>query len=174
MCGALVSLIPTHASGSPATPGIPVHRRVQVRLSGFKLFVGQFLLQTDLAVRFILFWAPDVGLVVRRVRENVIGLPALLNPGHFVRRKGLEFLLLRRSFWNDDSEARGNQRVFFALRARAARNQSEQCKNTKELIDRLFGELMEAKPGLAKDLMSLFFGEMTTRLMHHCYGNGID
>ena len=44
----------------------------------------------------------------------------------------------------------------------------------KELIDRLFGELMEAKPGLAKDLMSLFFGEMTTRLMHHCYGNGID
>jgi hypothetical protein len=38
----------------------------------------------------------------------------------------------------------------------------------------LFGELMEAKPGLAKDLMSLFFGEMTTRLMHHCYGNGID
>jgi hypothetical protein len=113
-------------------------------------------------------------LVVRRVRENVIGLPALLNPGQFVRRKGLEFLLLRRSFWNDDSEARGNQRVFFALRARAARNQSEQCKNTKELIDRLFGELMEAKPGLAKDLMSLFFGEMTTRLMHHCYGNGID
>ena len=109
MCGALVSLIPTHAPGSPATLGVPVHRRVQVRLSGFKLFVGQFLLQTDLAVRFILFWAPDVGLVVRRVRENVIGLPALLNPGHFVRRKGLEFLLLRRSFWNDDSEARGNQ-----------------------------------------------------------------
>src|SRR5258705_11923928 len=69
---------------SPAALGAPVHRRVHVHLSGFKLFVGQFLLQAELAVGFILFWIAYVGLIMRRIWENVLGLSILLNHGHLV------------------------------------------------------------------------------------------
>ena len=56
---------------------------------------------------------------MRRIWKNVVGFSMLLNHGHLVVWKGLEFLLLRRSFGNDYVEARGSERVFFALRVGA-------------------------------------------------------
>ena len=128
----LIGLIPSRTPASPTAPTAPVHRRVDVHLSGFKLLVGQFLLQAKLAVGFILFWTTYVGLVMRRIRENVVRLSILLNHGHLVVWKGLEFLLLRRSFGNDYVEARGNERVFFALRVGAAYCQGEQRDGSED------------------------------------------
>ena len=68
---------PDQNTSQPRRSEAPVHRRVHVHLSGFKLFVGQFLLQAELAVGFILFWTAYVGLVMRRIRENVVGLSIL-------------------------------------------------------------------------------------------------
>ena len=68
---------------------------------------------------------------MRRIWKNVVGLSILLNHGHLVVWKGLEFLL-RRSFENDYVEARGNERVLFALRVGAAYGQSEQRDGTKD------------------------------------------
>ena len=68
----------------------------------------------------------------RRIRENVVRLSVLLNQGHPVVWKGLEFLLLRRSFRNEYVEARGNEGVFFALRAGAAYCHGEHCDDGAE------------------------------------------
>ena len=70
---------------------------------------------------FRMLWPTDIGLVVVEVREGIVGLPASLNRGHFVRRKRLESLLLRRSFGSDYFKARGNEHVFCAQRAGTTR-----------------------------------------------------
>ena len=46
--------------------------------------------------------------------------------------KGFEFLLLRRSFGDDYVEARGNERVFFALDVSSSRGQGEQRESTED------------------------------------------
>ena len=92
--GRRVAAAAPHPSRAPTSP---------IYLFGvlFPLYFFElFLLQADLAVGFILFWATDVGQVAADIRENVVGLPILLNHGHFVGRKALELLLLRRSLWN--------------------------------------------------------------------------
>ena len=91
-----------------------------------------FCFKRELAVGFILFWTAYIGLIMRRIWENVVGLSILLNHGHLVVGKGLEFLLLRRSFGNDYVEARGNERVFFALRVGAAYGQGEQRDGSED------------------------------------------
>ena len=68
---------------------------------------------------------------MRRIWKNVLGLSILLNHGHLVVWKGLEFLLCR-SFGNDYVEARGNERVFFALRVGASYCQGEQRDGSED------------------------------------------
>ena len=69
---------------------------------------------------------------LRRIWESVVGLSILLNHGHLVVWKGLEFLLLRRSFGNHYVKARGNESVFYALRLGAAYCQGEQREGTED------------------------------------------
>src|SRR5208337_5296757 len=82
---------------TPSAPRAPVHRCILVHLRGFKIFVSQFIRQTKLFVSLILFWTTHVGLIVSCVRKHVVGFPFFLDQGHVVRRKCLEFLLLRGS-----------------------------------------------------------------------------
>ena len=110
---------PPRSSGAPTSP-------LYVFGILFPLYFFElFLLQADLVVGFILFRATDVGQVAGRIRENVVGLPTLLNHGHLVGRKALELLLLRRSLWNAYFKARGDERVFFAPGVGAAHGQGE-------------------------------------------------
>src|SRR5271165_979106 len=104
---------------TPSAPRAPVHRCILVHLCGFKIFVSQFIRQTKLLVSLILCGTTHVGLVVSCVRENVVGLPVFLDQGYVVRRKCLEFLLLRGSVGGDHFEARGDEKILFALRLRA-------------------------------------------------------
>jgi hypothetical protein len=65
----------TSSHPSPRTPSAPraqVHRCLLVHLSGFKIFVSQFVHQTELLVSLILCWITHVGLVISCVWENVI------------------------------------------------------------------------------------------------------
>ena len=65
-------------SGAPTSP---------IYLFGilFPLYFFEFfLLRADLAVGFILLRATDVGQVAGHIRENVVGLPILLNPGYLM------------------------------------------------------------------------------------------
>ena len=79
----------------------PCVRCLEIHLRSFKFLVGRLLLHPQLVVSLILFWATHVGLIVRRVGENVIRLALPLNHSDFVGWESLESLLLRRSFWND-------------------------------------------------------------------------
>src|SRR5260370_15464811 len=120
--GPLRALWLTSSHPSPRTPSAPrasVHRCILVHLRGFKIFVSQFIRQTELLVSLILCWTAHVGLVVSCVRKHVVGLPVFLDQGHFASRKCLEFLLLCGSAGDNHFEASGDQQVLFALRLRA-------------------------------------------------------
>src|SRR3954451_15334762 len=61
---------PTHA---PSTPCTPAHGRVLVHLSGFDLLVRNMICVAHLLISLVLVRSTDVGLVMSRVREDVVG-----------------------------------------------------------------------------------------------------
>src|SRR6266581_8179949 len=86
---------------APSTPSTPVHLRILVHLSGFEILVGKFICGAGLLVSLVLIRPTDIGPVLSRVWENVIGFPGFLDHGYFTWRKLLELLLLCRRLGGD-------------------------------------------------------------------------
>src|SRR6266566_9399965 len=84
---------------APSAPRTPLHGCVLVHLSGFEILVRNVICGAKLLVSLVLLRSTDIGLVMCRVRENVVGSPVSVDHGHFARRKVLELLLLRSRFW---------------------------------------------------------------------------
>src|SRR6266478_5407878 len=77
---------------SPSTPCAPVHRGILIQLGGFEILLRKSVCSAELLVRLILGWPADIGLVVRRVRVNVVGFPGFLDHRHLASRKLLQLL----------------------------------------------------------------------------------
>src|ERR1051326_1354597 len=97
---------PTRA---PAAPGTPVHGCVLVHLSGLDILLCNVICDAELLVSLVLFRSTDIGLVMCRVRENVVGSPLPVDHGHVARRKLLEFLLLGSRLGGNHLKAGGHQ-----------------------------------------------------------------
>src|SRR5436189_3581906 len=88
----------SHSHRSPArappAPRTPLHRCILVHLSGLEILVRNVICGAELLVSLVLLRSTDIGLVMCRVRENVVGSPLPVDHGHMARRKLLELLLL--------------------------------------------------------------------------------
>src|SRR6266498_2432827 len=102
---------------TPAAPCTPLHLRILVHFCGFEILVRKVICGAELLVRLVLLRSTDIGLVMCRVRENVVGSPFSVDHGHFAGRKLLELLLLRGSLGGDRLKAGRHQHAFFILRA---------------------------------------------------------
>src|SRR5205809_4568932 len=102
---------------APSAPRTPLHLRILVHFSGLEILVRNVICGTELLVSLVLLRSADVGLVMSRIRENVVGSPLSVDHGHMARRKLLELLLLRRRFGGDHLKAGGHQHALFVLRA---------------------------------------------------------
>src|SRR4030095_6982919 len=89
----------SHSHRSPArappAPCPPVHGCILVHLSGLDILLCNVICDAELLVRLVLFRSTDIGLVMCRVRENVVRSPLPVHHGHMARRKLLKLLLLR-------------------------------------------------------------------------------
>src|SRR5437762_14137509 len=101
---------------TPSAPRTPLHLRILVHLSGLEILVRNVICGTELLVSLVLVRSTDIGLVMCRVRENVVGSPLSVDHGYMARRKLLEFLLLRGRLGSDHFKAGGRQHAFFILR----------------------------------------------------------
>src|SRR6266566_2748645 len=86
---------------TPAAPCTPLHLRILVHLSGLEILVRNVICGAELLVSLVLPRSTDIGLIMSRVRENVVGFPLSVDHGHFAGRKVLELLLLRSRLWGD-------------------------------------------------------------------------
>src|ERR1051326_8307250 len=105
---------PTRA---PAAPGTPVHGSVPVHLSGLDILLCNVICDAELLVSLVLLRSTDIGLVMCRIRENVVGSPLSVDHGHMARRKLLKLLLLRGRLGGDHLEAGGHKHALFVLGA---------------------------------------------------------
>src|SRR6266478_2647784 len=85
---------PHSETSAPTAPQTPLHRRILVHLGAFQVLCGKFVCGAQLLVMPVLLGSTDIGLVLGRVREDVIGFPSFLDHGDFARRKVFELLLL--------------------------------------------------------------------------------
>src|SRR5438094_3238015 len=110
---------PSHRSPAraPPAPRTPLHLRILVHLSGLEILVRNVICGAELLVSLILVRSTDVGLVMSRVRENVVGSPLSVDHGHMAWRKLLQLLLLRGGLGSDHLEAGRHQHALFVLRA---------------------------------------------------------
>src|SRR5213079_716883 len=105
---------PAHA---PTAPCPPLHLRILVHLSGLEILGRNVICVTKLWVSLVLLRSEDIGLVMSRVRENVVGSPLSVDHGHMARRKLLELLMMRGRLGGDHLKAGGHQHALFVLRA---------------------------------------------------------
>src|SRR5882762_8049537 len=102
---------------TPTAPCPPLHLRILVHFSGLEILVRNVICGAELLVRLILVRSADIGLVMRRVRENVVGSPFSVDHGHMARRKLLKLLLLRSRLGNDHLKAGRHQHALLVLSA---------------------------------------------------------
>src|SRR6266480_1777320 len=102
---------------APAAPCTPLHLRILVHLSGLELLVRKVICGAELLISLVLVRSTDIGLVMCRVRENVVGSPVSVDHGHMARRKLLQLLLLRSRLGGDHLEAGGHKHALFVLGA---------------------------------------------------------
>src|SRR6266487_4913339 len=99
----------THSHWSPArapsAPCTPLHGCILVHLSGFEILVRKVICGAKLLVGLVLLGSTDIGLIMRRVRENVVGSPLSVDHGHMAWRQLLELLLLRSRLGGDRLKA---------------------------------------------------------------------
>src|SRR6476661_5391285 len=115
---------PAHA---PAAPGTPLHGCVLVHLSSLELLLRNVICGAHLLVSLVLVRSTDIGLVMCRVRENVVGSSVSVDYGHMARRKLLELLLLRSRLGGDHLKAGGHEHALFVLGAACCRATGRQC-----------------------------------------------
>src|SRR5213595_1846905 len=114
---------------TPAAPCTPLHLRILVHLSGLEILVRNVICGTKLLVSLVLLRSTDIGLVMSRVRENVVGSPPSVDHGHMARRKLLELLLLRWRLGGDHFKPGRYKHALFVLGAAccgAANHQREE------------------------------------------------
>src|SRR4029077_6597286 len=104
-------------ANAPAAPCTPLHGCVLVHLSGLEILVRNVICGAELLVSLILLRSTDIGLVMSRVRENVVGSPFPVDHGHMARRKLLQLLLLCSRLGVDHLEAGRHKHALFVLRA---------------------------------------------------------
>src|SRR6266481_2551684 len=102
---------------APPAPRTPLHGCVLVHLSGFEILVRNVICGAELLVSLVLPRSTDIGLIMCRVRENVVGSPVSVDHGHMARRQLLELLLLRSRLGGDHLKAGGHKHALFVLRA---------------------------------------------------------
>src|SRR6266550_4115207 len=102
---------------APSAPRTPLHLRVLVHFSGLEILVRNVICGAELLVSLVLLGSTDIGLVMCRIRENVVGSPFSVDHGHMARRKLLQLLLLRSGLGGDCLKAGGHQHALFVLRA---------------------------------------------------------
>src|SRR6185369_13880391 len=105
---------PPHA---PSAPRTPLHGCVLVHCSGLELLVRNVICGAKLLVSLVFLRSTDIGLVMCRVRENVVGSPVSVDHRHMARRNLLELLLLGSRLGGDHLKAGGHQHALFVLRA---------------------------------------------------------
>src|SRR6266496_1961308 len=124
----------SHSHRSPArappAPRTPLHRCVLVHLSGLEILVRNVICGAQLLVSLVLLGSTDIGLVMCRVRENVVGSPLPIDHGHMARRKLLEFLLLRGRLGSYQFKAGGHQHALFILRAACCGTTDRPCQES--------------------------------------------
>src|SRR5213594_1722723 len=102
---------------TPSAPRPPLHLSILVHFSGLEILVRYVICGAELLVSLVLVRSTDIGLVMCRVRENVVGSSLSVDHGHMARRKLLEFLLLRSRLGGDHLKAGGHKHALFVLRA---------------------------------------------------------
>src|SRR5438132_6226638 len=102
---------------TPTAPRTPLHLRILVHFSGLEILVRNVICCAQLLVSLVLPGSTDIGLVMSRVRENVVGSPLSVDHGHFARRYLLELLLLRGGLGGDYLKAGRHKHALFVLRA---------------------------------------------------------
>src|SRR4029450_8689096 len=111
----------SHSHGSPAhaptAPRTPLHGCILVHFSGLEILVRKVICGAHLLVILVLLRPTEIGLVMSRVGENVVGSPLSVDHGHFARRKLLELLLLRGRLGGNHLKAGSHQHALFVLRA---------------------------------------------------------
>src|SRR5213593_4327458 len=105
---------PAHTPSAPCTP---LHLRILVHFSGLEILVRNVICGAELLVSLVLLRSTDIGLVMSRVLENVVGSPLSVDHGHMAWRKLLQLLLLRSGLGGDYLEAGRHQHALFVLRA---------------------------------------------------------
>src|SRR5881396_2645865 len=103
---------------TPTAPCPPLHLRILVHFSGLEILVRNVICGAELLVSLVLLRSTDIGLIMSRVRENVVGSPLSVDHGHFAGRKLLELLLLRGGLGRDYLKTGGHEHALFVLRAR--------------------------------------------------------
>src|SRR5207249_3298345 len=102
---------------TPSAPRTPLHLRILVHLSGLEILVRNVICGAELLVSLVLVRSTDIGLVVSRVRENIVGSTLSVDHGHMAWRKLLQLLLLRGGLGSDHLKAGGHQHALFVLGA---------------------------------------------------------
>src|SRR5438105_13896927 len=100
---------------APPAPCTPLHLRILVHFCGLEILIRNVICGAKLLVRLILVWSTDIGLVMSRVREDVVGSPLSVDHGHMARRKLLELLLLRGRLGCNHLKARSHKHALFVL-----------------------------------------------------------
>src|SRR6266496_454155 len=115
---------------APSAPRTPLHLRVLVHFSGLEILVRNVICGAKLLVSLVLLRSADIGLVMCRVRENVVGSPFSVDHGHMARRKLLEFLLLGGRLGSDHFKAGRHQHALFILRAACCGTTDRPCQES--------------------------------------------
>src|SRR6266496_4080684 len=102
---------------TPTAPCTPLHLRILVHFSSLEILVRNVICGAELLVSLVLLRSTDIGLVMCRVRENIVSSPLPVDHGHMARRKLLELLLLRSGLGSDHFKAGGDKHALFVLSA---------------------------------------------------------
>src|SRR6266576_5626235 len=112
---------------APSAPCPPLHLRILVHLSGLEILVRNVICGAELLVSLVLLGSTDIGLVMCRIRENVVGSPFSVDHGHMARRKLLQLLLLRSGLGGDHLKACCHKHALFVLGAACCGATDRQC-----------------------------------------------
>src|SRR5213083_1508631 len=102
---------------TPSAPRPPLHLSILVHFSSLEILVRYVICGAELLVSLVLLRSTDIGLVMCRVRENIVSSPLPVDHGHMARRKLLELLLLRSGLGSDHFKAGGHKHALFVLSA---------------------------------------------------------
>src|SRR5256885_6560053 len=102
---------------TPSAPCAPLHLRILVHFSSLEILVRNVICGAELLISLVLLRSTDIGLVMSRIWEDIVGSALPVDHGHMARRELLELLLLRSRLGGDHLKAGRHQHALFVLRA---------------------------------------------------------